>query len=627
VDPTEEGDLDDRARDPYDRWVVRFPGLHRAVRAHRFAIAAVCLVVLAALITPVAFSFLSHRGAASPPAAAAPTTTTSAAPATTTTTAKPTRTTTTASRASTTTSTTQPSAVNSYPDPYLTNASLLPDPSAATAAAATLPAAAAEPPPAPSNVADAPALKPHEMFGFAPYWTLAQQSGFNVADITTIAYFSVDVDPDGSLNETGPGWTGYLSQNFADLVTRAHAAGDHVVLTVSDFDPGQLDQLTSSTTAPGTLATALAYVLNYRHLDGVNFDLEAQDPSDQTGLTNLVTRVSGLLKQVDPHYQVTVDTPADAATSTDEPYDLTALAPAVDAFFVMDYGPNISGTPSSTSPLTSTLLSDEDTLRAYTAKVPADKVILGLPAFGVDWPTSNGTLTAQATGPPTAVTLGDLLSSGDPRYWDDTTESGWTSYQVGAQWHETFFESPTSFFLASRLATDDGLAGVGLWALGLDANDPADLSALLGFAPGVEEGPPGPSSTSKSPLQSSPTTSSVPATAATASAGTQRRSAPVRSRVATRTATTRATSAPFSYTGLWDDMEVTLTPIQADAAPASAGLAGALTAFVTNDPAAACLTADDGPPVYAVAGDPDEFLVQTTAPTDCTAADFVFTTS
>lgn len=490
MDPTEEGDLDDRARDPYDHWVVRLPGLHRALRAHKFAVAALCVVLVAALITPVALSLLSRRGPSDPSAAAAATaTTTTAAPPTTT--AKPATT--------TTTTTTQPSAVNAYPDTYLTNAALQPAASAATAAAAGLPAAAAASPPTPSNVATAPPMKAHEMFGFAPYWTLAKQSGFNVEGITTIAYYSVGVNPNGSLNETGPGWTGYLSQSFADLVTRAHDAGHRVVLTVSDFDPGQLDQLTSSTTAAGTLAAALTYVLAYRHLDGVNFDLEPQGSTDRAGLTNLVTRISGLLKEIDPHYQVTIDTPADAASVSNGPYDLASLARAVDAFFVMDYAPNISGTPSSTSSLTSTLPSDQATVQAYTAKVPAAKVILGLPAFGVDWPTTNGTLTAQATGPPTATTLGDLLSSGDPRYWDGTTESGWTSYQVGAQWHETFFESPTSFFLAEHLAANDGLAGVGVWALGLDANDPADLSALLGFAPAVQRGPPIPSSTSKSP--------------------------------------------------------------------------------------------------------------------------------
>ena len=51
------------------------------------------------------------------------------------------------------------------------------------------------------------------------------------------------MNADGSLDESGPGWNGYESQDLADLVTRAHAAAKRVVLTVNDFDQGSLDVL------------------------------------------------------------------------------------------------------------------------------------------------------------------------------------------------------------------------------------------------------------------------------------------------------------------------------------------------------------------------------------------------
>ena len=121
---------------------------------------------------------------------------------------------------------------------------------AGAAANPNLPAATTPPAPAPPSLASAPPLTPHEVFGFAPYWTLSQESGFNVAGISTIAYFSLDVNANGSVQKSGAGWDGYNSQALADLVTRAHAAGDRVVLTVNDFDQTSLDQLTSSPTAP-----------------------------------------------------------------------------------------------------------------------------------------------------------------------------------------------------------------------------------------------------------------------------------------------------------------------------------------------------------------------------------------
>ena len=66
-------------------------------------------------------------------------------------------------------------------------------------------------------------LQSHEIFGYAPYWTLPQSSGFDVSDLTTLAYFSVDANPDGTLDESGSGWNGYESQDLVNLVNRSHA--------------------------------------------------------------------------------------------------------------------------------------------------------------------------------------------------------------------------------------------------------------------------------------------------------------------------------------------------------------------------------------------------------------------
>ena len=94
------------------------------------------------------------------------------------------------------------------------------------------------------------------------------------------------------------------------------------------------------------------------------------------------------------------------------------------------------------------------------------------------------------------MALGQILTSGHPLYWDPVTQSGWTSYQVGNQWHETFFEVPTSLYDASQLARFCNFAGVGIWALGMDNNDGDDLAALDGSPPPptlLQPGPPWPS--------------------------------------------------------------------------------------------------------------------------------------
>lgn len=417
-----------------------------------------------------------------------------------------------------------------------------------TTTTVSLPAATVPPAPAPPSLADAPPLRPHEVFGFAPYWTLPLSPGFDVSQISTIAYFSIGVNPDGSLDMSGPGWNGYQSQSLANLVTRAHGSGDRVVLTVNDFDQDSLNQLTSSPTAPSTLAKALIGAIQAKNLDGVNFDFEGQGSSDQAGLTNLVTQVSAALHGVDPNYQVTMDTYASSAADPNGFYNIRALAPAVNAFFVMEYQLNLQSGASPVSPLTSTMFSDKTAIDQYAASVPPAKVILGLPFFGIDWPTSDGTLSAHATGPATTVSLGQIMAGGHPIYWDATTDTAWTSYQIGTQWHETFFEVPSSLYDAAQLASSNNLAGMGIWALGMDGNDSSMESALLGFSPAVKDYAAGPLTTSSSSTTTTSTSTTTTTTTSTSTTSTSTLPSSTISSSSGSASTTSTSGTPTSTT-------------------------------------------------------------------------------
>ncbi len=187
--------------------------------------------------------------------------------------------------------------------------------------------ATAPPTAAPAALVNQPPLASRENFAFAPYWTLAQSSNFSITGLSTIAYFSIDVNANGTLDESGSGWNGFQSQDLANLITRAHAAGERVVLTVTDFDQGSLNALTSSPTAAGTLSSTLIPLLQAKSLDGINFDFEGNGSSDQGGLTNLVTSVSGAFRAADPHWQITMDTYASSAGDSGGFYNIPALRP------------------------------------------------------------------------------------------------------------------------------------------------------------------------------------------------------------------------------------------------------------------------------------------------------------
>jgi hypothetical protein len=456
-----------------------------------------------------------------------------------------------------------------------------------------LPAATSTPEPAPPALASSAPLQSHEIFGYAPYWTLPQSSGFDVQDLTTLAYFSVEANPDGTLDQSGPGWNGYESQDLVNLVDRSHAAGDRVVLTVTDFSQSSLDAITSDPDAGTRLSAALIAAVSAKNLDGVNFDFEGEGSADRNGLTRLITQVSGALHAANPHWQVTMATYASAASGSSGFYDVAALAPAVDGFFVMAYDMNDQSTPSATAPLIGGGYNDTEALQQFTAVVPASKIILGVPYYGYDWPTTDGTKTAQATGAESPLSDAVIDASGHPTYWDPSTDTAWTSYLVGTQWHETYFDDPTSLAMKAQLAASFHIAGLGIWALGMDGNDPAMLAALLGNAPAVKDYTTGPTATSSS--ASSTTTPAGPA------------------------------GSGFVTTGVWDGASVSLTPVTPPASDGTAVYLGPIGHLTTDDPALACLDSGPAPKVWSFSTLPGVDVVVASQPEECATAMWTFT--
>jgi Glycosyl hydrolases family 18 len=507
-----------------------------------------------------------------------------------------------------------------------------------------LPAATAAPAAAPAALVSAPPLAGREDFAFAPYWTLPQSGSFSLTGLSTLDYFSLGVNPDGTIAESGPGWNGYESQALSSLITRAHAAGERVVLTVNDFGQSSLDSLTSSPTAPATLSAALIPLLQAKSLDGVNFDFEGSGSADQAGLTNLIASVSSALRAADPHWQITMDTYASSAGDPGGFYNIPALANSVDAFFVMAYELNLSAAQTAASALTSSQFSDATTLAQYTAVVPASKVIIGAPFFGINWPTDNGTLAATATGGATDIADSQVQSSSEPQYWDPITETGWTSYQTGNQWYESYFEDPYGLYQEAQLAAKYGVRGVGIWALGMEDNDQSMIFALDNIAPAGGPGSTGPASTSSSPATGAgaPTAVAVPASGTTttnarsttspstpsgsgggstggSSSGSGGSATPT---TAAPAASTTTTTAPLSTTATYNGGTVTLTPVNQGSVD-TLSKEGSITNFQSNNPAYSCLNGKSVV-VYGYGLLSGKDVVDATTPGDCITQEFTF---
>jgi spore germination protein YaaH len=375
---------------------------------------------------------------------------------------------------------------------------------------------APQPPQAlPPTLTTGAALRSHEVFAFAPYWTLGSQTSFQVKDLTTVAYFGVDVQPDGSLLRDGTGWSGYQSKAWADLVTRAHASGTRAVLTAKSFDNGTLHALAGSPGAADRLAADLTQAVRQGHLDGANLDFEGTAGSDRDGFTRFLTQVAAQLHAANPHWQVTADTFASSANDPAGLLDVTALGKAVDAIFVMGYDLNRSGLASGLSPLGGSGQTIQSSIDGYAAATSPGKVILGVPFYGYDWPTDTGRPGAATTGGPTALGYGQVKQLSGTHHWDAAASEPWISYQSNGSWHEVYYEDPRSLGMKAQLADSKGLRGLGFWALGMDGGDPALIAALAGKHPPIKLPPPVASRTTTTSHAPSTTTQLAPPPAGT----------------------------------------------------------------------------------------------------------------
>jgi GH18 family chitinase len=312
------------------------------------------------------------------------------------------------------------------------------------------------PPPAPFGGPDV------WVYGYLPYWV----DGVDDVPwdhVTHVAFFDVGVSSDGSLTSTSR-WTSIANE----LVTAAHGEGVKVHLTVTCFDDAVMDAVLPSATLRAKLVQNLKNLVDGYDADGVSVDFEGMGASNRDGLVSLVSELSAAVGEV------TVATPA---VDWNGAYDYDALAYASDALFIMGYDYHWSGgDPGPVAPLYGgdpwSKYSIAWTLDDYFLYGgPPERIILGLPLYGKVWPTTNNDVPGSATAEADSITLADAVGDAATygRLYESLTE---TPYYFPSSRSQAWYDDEQSIRAKVRYAVDQGLLGVGFWALGYEGGDP-----------------------------------------------------------------------------------------------------------------------------------------------------------
>jgi spore germination protein YaaH len=356
-----------------------------------------------------------------------------------------------------------------------------------------------------------------EVFGFGLLSSLNSTTygypTWNFGLLTTVAVFGLHVQADGHF-AADSGWNVWNSSQMTDLMTRANAAGTKVVVTIilQDFCVNDRakncpagnptpDMCAGLANRAATVDQTYSEVLA-KGVAGVNIDYEGLQVSCANGvnprvaLADLATRLRAKLP---PGSYLSVDTYASSASDPAGFFDIPALNPSTDAFFVMAYDSEYSNwhypplnCPSfclgPTAPLASYHYNDTIDVSQYLSVVAPSKVLLGVPYYGrkscVNSPSPNQVPTGPVTADmyvdaatenmagPTLVQPGSYVAhrdgndpSGQER-WDT-----WFSPSLNCQ-RELYWDDATSLGLKYDLINSNHLRGVGIWNLNFGGGSP-----------------------------------------------------------------------------------------------------------------------------------------------------------
>ncbi len=336
----------------------------------------------------------------------------------------------------------------------------------------------------------------HEVLGFLPYWDLdaAVTSHLRLDLLSTIAYFSIGVSQNGDLQQSTSGgaatvgWAGWTSPTLTSLMNAAHQRGVRVVPTITmhawDYNYTAMTALLNSATYRAKLVSNVVTIVRDRRADGVNIDFEPVPTSLRAAFTSFIRQLKAGLVAARVGSYVTVDTMAGAAAWATG-YDVAALTAsgAADAIMVMAYDFSYAGSARAggVAPYGSaTIYAAGDALRDHLAVVPPDRLIWGVPYYGRAWNTStdlvNSTVRSPASSSAFAYFRTDVagnyarsLATTNGRRWDAAGQGPYTVYRASdGGWRQLYYDDPTSIGLKYDLVVRNGLAGAGIWALGMD---------------------------------------------------------------------------------------------------------------------------------------------------------------
>jgi spore germination protein YaaH len=301
-----------------------------------------------------------------------------------------------------------------------------------------------------------------KVLGWHPYWVSSTAYlSYDYNSLSHIAYCSYEVDTATGGYSTIHEWT------TTPVISLAHEKGTKVLLTVTNFGISRNTIILSDTVKQKLLLSNVISLLKSRNGDGVNFDLESVGSSQRSNLVKFMTRAVKTIKSELPSAEISMAVPAVDWNSS---WDINSLAMLCDYLIIMGYDYYWSGstTAGPVAPLETESNNVTRSVNTYLlAGAKPEKLMLGVPWYGYDWPVVSSERKASATGTATAriYTSAKALAKTNTSTFDQMTKVPWLKYQISSLWRQLWYDDTVSLSMKYNLVNTKNLGGIGIWAL------------------------------------------------------------------------------------------------------------------------------------------------------------------
>lgn len=255
------------------------------------------------------------------------------------------------------------------------------------------------------------------------------------------------------------------------MIAEAMRFGTQPILTLTPFGPDGnfnnrlINSVVNSQEYTDNLIQNLLTVMNRKGYQGVDIDFEYILAQDRDAFTGFVWQVAETMRANGYHTSVALapKTSPDQRGLLYEGKDYRALGEAADHVLLMTYEWGYTyGPPMAVAPINQVRRVVEYAL----TEIPAEKIDLGIPNYGYDWPLpyERGVTKAATIGNIQAVRI--AVAQGAEIRFDQLAESPYFNYtsEDGTE-HEVWFEDVRSMQAKFDLIKEYDLRGCGYWQI------------------------------------------------------------------------------------------------------------------------------------------------------------------